>query len=196
MGGDYTDGNVVNIHSVRHSMWHYANWRLWDKKEDFIAWMGLAGIVSHEQAVFEACSLGGKKGAATHRLLGTGLHDPNIRCNPHIKNPNHFEETLGKYILENPEHQRKAGIRASEVNKEIKQGLFNPEIRKKGPKALHSKKNDEGKSAAAVKNSVFLRQKYMDPDHPELRVMDSGNLVKKQKKAGLPSAPENRVKVT
>jgi len=62
MGGDYTDGNVVNIHSVRHSMWHYANWRLWGKKEDFIAWRGLAGIVSHEQAVFEACSLGGKRG--------------------------------------------------------------------------------------------------------------------------------------
>lgn len=62
MGGDYSEGNVINIHSVRHSMWHYANWQLWGKKEDFIAWRGLTGIVTHEQAVFEACSLGGKKG--------------------------------------------------------------------------------------------------------------------------------------
>ena len=194
-GGKYEEGNVVKVGPTRHSMWHYANWVRTGNEEDRLAWRGLAGIATHEEAVLKACALGGIKGAATHRLLGTGLHDPNIRCNPHINNPNHFEDTLGKYLLENPGHQKKAGIRAAEVNKEIKQGLFNPEIRKKGPKALHSKKNDDGKSAAAVKNSVFLRQRYMDPDHPELGVMDSGNLVKKQKKVGLPSAPENRVKV-
>jgi hypothetical protein len=61
-GGKYEEGNVVEIHTVRHAMWHFANWKLWGNPEDRIAWRGLAGIVTHEEAVFEACSLGGKRG--------------------------------------------------------------------------------------------------------------------------------------
>jgi len=194
-GGKYEKGNVVKVGPTRHAMWHYASWVRTGNDEDRLAWRGLAGIATHEECVLEACALGGSRGAATQRDQGTGLFDPSIRCNPHLKNPNHFEETLGRYIQENPDHQKKAGIAAAKVNKEIRQGLFNPEIRSKGPKTLHSRKNEEGKSIAAVKNSVFLRQKYRDPRHPELGVMDSGNLTKKQKKLGLPFGPENRVRV-
>jgi hypothetical protein len=194
-GGEYVEGNVVKVGPTRHAMWHFANWQRTGKEEDRLAWRGLAGISTHEESVLGACSLGGIKGSATHRARGTGLHDPTVRCNPHLINPYHFDQTLGKYIEENPDHQKKAGQRAAVVNKEIKQGLYNPEIRRKGPKALHSKKTADGKSIAAVKNSVALRQKCMDPNHPKLGIMDSGNLAKKQRKLGLPSGPENRVKV-
>ena len=63
-GGEYAEDNVVDVHTVRHAMWHFANFQLWGNEEDRIAWRGLAGIVTHEEAVFEACSLGGKRGGS------------------------------------------------------------------------------------------------------------------------------------
>jgi hypothetical protein len=56
MGGEYVEGNVISVEvtacnkqTANHVMWHYANWRLWGKKEDEIAWKGLAGFYSKEE---------------------------------------------------------------------------------------------------------------------------------------------------
>lgn len=61
-GGDYVEGNVVELTPTQHAMWHYAEWRRKGKEEDLIAWRGLSGLISTEESVRLACKLGGQKG--------------------------------------------------------------------------------------------------------------------------------------
>lgn len=48
--------------TANHVMWHYANWRLWAKKEDLMAWRGLAGFLSKEDLIQEKQKLGASAG--------------------------------------------------------------------------------------------------------------------------------------
>ena len=66
MGGEYAEGNVISVEvtncnkqTANHIMWHYANWRLWGKIEDKIAWKGLAGQWGKEEIIGERIRLGG-----------------------------------------------------------------------------------------------------------------------------------------
>jgi len=67
-GGDYTEDNVISVEVVKcngntssHAMWHYANWRLWGKLEDRLAWKGLAGFFSKEEIIRERFIIGGRR---------------------------------------------------------------------------------------------------------------------------------------
>jgi hypothetical protein len=69
---------------------------------------------------------------------------------------------------------------------------------------LNSTLDDRGKSLAAVKGGSkggpiggknTSSQLWVDPDHPELGLQNAGNLVRMQKRRGLPHAQENRERV-
>jgi predicted RNA-binding Zn-ribbon protein involved in translation (DUF1610 family) len=67
MGGEYIEGNVISVEvtscdqqTANHVMWHYANWLLWNKEEDLIAWKGLSGYYGKEDLILERCRLGGR----------------------------------------------------------------------------------------------------------------------------------------
>jgi hypothetical protein len=60
-GGSDDPSNLIELSITQHAMWHFADWQLTQTPENFIAWRSLAGIISKEQAVFEAQSLGGKR---------------------------------------------------------------------------------------------------------------------------------------
>jgi len=67
MGGEYVEGNVIsvevttcNTQTANHVMWHYANWSLWGKKEDEIAWRALAGFLGQEEIIQETLRAGGQ----------------------------------------------------------------------------------------------------------------------------------------
>jgi hypothetical protein len=60
-GGSDDPSNLISLTIVQHAMWHFADWQLTKTTENFIAWRGLAGKITKEQAIFEAQSLGGKK---------------------------------------------------------------------------------------------------------------------------------------
>jgi hypothetical protein len=67
MGGEYVEGNVISVEvtscnkqTANHVMWHYANWQLWGKREDFLAWRGLSGYYSKEELISVTNSLGGE----------------------------------------------------------------------------------------------------------------------------------------
>lgn len=67
MGGKYVEGNVISVEvtncnkqTANHVMWHYANWRLWGREEDLLAWKGLSGYLSREDLIQERLVLGGK----------------------------------------------------------------------------------------------------------------------------------------
>ena len=54
-------------------MWHYASWRLWGKKEDEIAWKGLAGYYNKEEIIIEVMRMNGRR--AGLRNVGRKLSD-------------------------------------------------------------------------------------------------------------------------
>jgi hypothetical protein len=67
MGGEYVEGNVIKVEVTscdkqvaNHAMWHYANWRLWGKEEDRLAWLGLAGHYNKEEVIKERIRIGGR----------------------------------------------------------------------------------------------------------------------------------------
>jgi hypothetical protein len=69
MGGKYTLENVIRVEdttcdreTASHAMWHFANWQLWNKEEDRLAWKGLSALLGKEEMLQELSSLAGKKG--------------------------------------------------------------------------------------------------------------------------------------
>ena len=80
MGGEYIEGNVISVEVVKcdrntasHAMWHYANWRLWGKHEDYLAWKGLAGFVGKEKIIEEHNILLGKEQGMKNVELKRGI---------------------------------------------------------------------------------------------------------------------------
>lgn len=66
-GGEYTEGNVISVevtncdrHTANHVMWHYANWCLWGKEEDLLAYKGLSGYCGKEDIIKQKVILGGR----------------------------------------------------------------------------------------------------------------------------------------
>lgn len=77
IGGEYVEGNVISVEATEcdkqtanHVMWHYANWQLWNKVEDLIAWKGLSGYYSKEEIIQRRLVLGGKITGAMNRESG------------------------------------------------------------------------------------------------------------------------------
>ena len=52
-GSDFAE-NLVELTVTQHAMWHFAEWQRKNRWQDRIAWMGLAGIIGHEEAVSQA----------------------------------------------------------------------------------------------------------------------------------------------
>jgi hypothetical protein len=94
-GGEYVEGNVIDVEVVQcdeqtasHAMWHYAEWRLYGKVEDFIAWKALSGYYGKEEIIEELLRLGREKAHSQESRTKSG-------------------ETLRKKFEENPEERRK-----------------------------------------------------------------------------------------
>ena len=60
-GGIDDFSNIVTNSRTCHTMFHYCNWRLWNNKEDYIAYRGLASQISKEEIIKQTSSIGGKK---------------------------------------------------------------------------------------------------------------------------------------
>jgi general stress protein YciG len=74
MGGTYVESNVVSVSVTQHAMWHFANWQLWGREEDRIAWKGLAGIIGKDEMVLAAQRLGNRnQPVETKREIGRKL---------------------------------------------------------------------------------------------------------------------------
>lgn len=101
-GGEYVEGNVIvvevtecNQQTANHAMWHYAEWRLWGKAEDQLAWKGLAGHYDKEEVILERLRINGRN--AGLRNIGRKLsnsHKESIRLAHQGKK--HTQETRDK----------------------------------------------------------------------------------------------------
>ena len=102
MGGQYVEGNVISVEvtscdkqTANHVMWHYANWQLWGKIEDEIAWKGLAGSYDKEEMIREIMRMNGRR--AGLRNVGRKLSDEHKETlrRSHL-GKTHTEETKNK----------------------------------------------------------------------------------------------------
>jgi hypothetical protein len=143
MGGEYVEGNVISVEvtncnqsTANHVMWHYANWNLWGREEDFLAWRGLAGFYSKEEIIEEIHRVNGKrmveKRSQEKDDLGRVLFD--VRAGERL---NFEKDERGKSV-----NAVKAGKKGHEEKDEKGKSLRNKKLNEK----LHKLKDENGKS--------------------------------------------------
>ena len=161
MGGEYIEGNIISVavtqcdkQTANHAMWHFANYQLWGKEEDRLAWKGLAGFLGKEEVIFEMMEEGRRRGRETMRMLhedpeylrekARKVHEQISRLDEEspgwreehgekIKEsggPDRSVETRKekKLTMWDPEWQREMGGRGGKSNKENETGFCNLEV--------------------------------------------------------------------
>jgi hypothetical protein len=70
------------------------------------------------------------------------------------------------------------------TQREQSAGVWSPAVQSSG-----------GKVGGPIGGRLVSSQKWIDPSHPELGVQNAGNLVRMQKRRGLPHGPQNRIRL-
>lgn len=178
MGGEYIEGNVIEVEvtqcdrqTANHTMWHFANWQLWRKEGDRVAWKTLSGYYSKEDAIHAMSMEGSRKSGRLARESGQILK------------------------IATKESTRKGGEITGRRNKEL--GHIQKVGREQGRKNAESGHMEKISTPASRSKGGAMSgsRKWVDPDHPEIGEHNAGNLVKLQKKLGYPCGKENRVKL-
>jgi hypothetical protein len=95
-------------------------------------------------------------------------------------------------------------LRKKWVNRTGTSNLLNPVNKHKAHSTQKEKgmtlwclevKSAGGKIGGPIGGRLVSSQRWIDPLHPELGVQNAGNLVKMQKRRGLPHGPQNRVRL-
>jgi general stress protein YciG len=153
-------------------MWHYANWKLWGKVEDFCAWKGLSGMIGKEEMIGLMKREGTLRSIETRKERGTGFWDPEIQKRG-------GSAGIRQKIEKDPDYQSRVGKKGGEKCRDEKIGVCGWSF--------------EEKSSHSREVSSRL---YLDPDHPELGNHRASTLSRMQKKRGFPNKPENRIRVS
>lgn len=64
MGGSDNPENIIELTIEEHAEAHRILWEEYGKREDWLAWQGLAKMIGKEEILKELLSLAGKKGGA------------------------------------------------------------------------------------------------------------------------------------
>ena len=190
MGGEYVEGNVIDVEvtqcdrqTANHAMWHFANWQLWGKVEDKLAWRGLAGFIGKEEIIAELQKTHGEwlgKHAVENKL---GIHSPQNKTieTCRLGGEATFKKGVGLFSKTNQEWEEirsKGGESARDQNK----GIFAQTI-------------EERKANSSLGGKKSASSLWEDPLHPELGQHPANMLALKQKRFNLPSDSSTRVKV-
>ena len=102
MGGTDDPSNLVELTVEEHAEAHRLLFEQYGRKQDELAWKGLAGIIGKEQLVHELSVLGSRNAkrlsGKEHQFYGK-------------KRPEHSEKLKGRKINRTPEHQEKLNNR-------------------------------------------------------------------------------------
>jgi hypothetical protein len=181
-GGKYEDGNVVELTITQHAMWHFAEWQFHGKIEDMVAWKGLAGMITKEEAIQliqqETCrKVGkmnkGKKGTNIGRF-GTEKKVAFWNANPELKQERTRRMLAGRTDL---------GAGGRKIKME-QRGIFDSNV------VTFETCSAGGKKGSSTTNS----QLWEDPLHPELGAHHFATLQRLQRANNFPCSKENRRK--
>jgi hypothetical protein len=67
MGGTDDPSNLIEVTVEEHAALHKQLWEDLGHWQDYVAWMGLEGLISSKEAALMAMSMGGKKGGMIHK---------------------------------------------------------------------------------------------------------------------------------
>lgn len=102
VGGTDDPSNLVELTVEEHAEAHRLLFEKYGRKEDEIAWKGLAGIIGKEQLVYEMCRLANSKvkilRGPDHPFYGK-------------KRPEHSKKLKGRKVFRTIEHQNKLNQR-------------------------------------------------------------------------------------
>ena len=122
-GGEYVEGNVVELTVTQHAMWHFAEWQRKNNWQDHVAWKALAGLLSKEEVLSTVFSEAGKIGGAWNK-------DPaNRHLKQHRKGKRHSQEARRKmreahlHRVDNPGDRLKA-VSSEQRARNAKKGLL------------------------------------------------------------------------
>lgn len=184
-GGEYTEGNVVEVTITQHAMWHFAEWKLHGRLEDELAWKGLAGMIQKEEIIQtiqrETCrkvgraNKGKSKANSNIGVFGTEKKLAWWDARPEKKRERYEKMRAG---VKDPS---KGGLRTKREGK----GIFSEGI------VTFETCSEGGKKGSQITNST----RWEDPDHLELGAHHFNVLKKLQREKGYPSGKENRRKV-
>jgi hypothetical protein len=179
MGGTYNSQNVIEVEVNSctknniscHSIWHYCNWKLWGRKEDYCAWRGLAGFAGKEEIIQKLHKEGIARGLETNKRQKTGPFNPELRSLG-------GKAAIASRIESDPDYQSRCGTLGGLKCKTEKIGFCGWSFEERA---------EQGRKNNAVK--------YYDPDHPELGHRTASALHRMQTKRGYPNQKQNRLKV-
>tara|TARA_R110000796_G_scaffold20964_8_gene62011 strand:+ start:41 stop:568 length:528 start_codon:yes stop_codon:yes gene_type:complete len=95
MGGSDNPENIIELTIKQHAESHRTLWEEFNKREDWLAWQGLAKMIGKEEILKELLSLAGKKGGAA----GKGV--TGNRKNGAIANWNKNKDEILKTLRDN-----------------------------------------------------------------------------------------------
>lgn len=72
-GGSNDPSNLVEVSLTQHAMFHYCEWKLHEKRADYIAWKRLVGNLSDKELVHQKLIMAGEKGGRKVKELGLGI---------------------------------------------------------------------------------------------------------------------------
>lgn len=72
-GGEDIESNLIVLTVEEHADAHKILWEKNGKWQDYLAWQGLAGMISHKELIQELIKLGAKKGAAVSNSKRKGM---------------------------------------------------------------------------------------------------------------------------
>jgi len=149
----------------------------------------------HKQNKTAICDpINQEKGRQTARERGSGFFDPGFQQSGMMKD---IRKKNGK---------KSGGLAATNGQLAAARANIDPEKRRETCRQTALKLAAEGRGLGAIPyeerasrssevGKVVCASKWADPDHPELGTHNPGNLVKIQKRLGLPYGKENRVRV-
>lgn len=105
MGGSDDPSNIIELTVEEHAEAHKILFDMYGKKEDELAWKGLAGIIGKEEITKILCSIASKKAKR-----------PKGKDHPYYgkKRPDHSLQMKGRKAVRSAEHQNKLDSRFTE----------------------------------------------------------------------------------
>jgi general stress protein YciG len=210
MGGPDTPENIVEVTVTRHAMFHFCNYQLWGNEEDRIAWRGLSGQITPDEAALEAMALGSSKSGKKHKENKTGIfaRSPEEMSEHGRKSGNkHKENKTGIFGL-SLEELSEAGKKGGNKNKKNKTGICglsfeerSKNSRKVGNRSKENKtgifgmtseeKSEAGKKGGKIGGKISSTQKWQCTQTGY--VSTAGALTRYQNARGIDTS--NRIKV-